>query len=76
MGNVSNLSTGKQTGSSSQGTDVLAGILCSCVCRLDRLASGVLVIARTTEKAALFHKHLRQDFIEKEYLARVKASPL
>jgi RluA family pseudouridine synthase len=40
--------------------------------RLDRLASGVLVIARTTEKAALFSKHLRQDFIEKEYLARVK----
>ena len=40
--------------------------------RLDRLASGVLVIARSTEKAALFHKHLRQDFIEKEYLARVK----
>ena len=41
--------------------------------RLDRLVSGVLVIARTTEKAALFHKHLQQDFIEKEYLARVKA---
>lgn len=40
--------------------------------RLDRLVSGVLVIARTTEKAALFHKHLQQDFIEKEYLARVK----
>ncbi|CAI8034846.1 RNA pseudouridine synthase 7 [Geodia barretti] len=40
--------------------------------RLDRLVSGVLVIARTTEKAALFHKHLQQDFIEKEYVARVK----
>ena len=40
--------------------------------RLDRLASGVLVIARSTEKAALFHKHLKQNFIEKEYLARVK----
>ena len=40
--------------------------------RLDRLASGVLVIARSAEKAALFHKHLRQDFIEKEYIARVK----
>ena len=40
--------------------------------RLDRLVSGVLVIARTTEKAALFSLHLRQGFIEKEYLARVK----
>jgi RluA family pseudouridine synthase len=40
--------------------------------RLDRLTSGVLVIARSTTSCTLFQKHFRHNFIEKEYLARVK----
>lgn len=42
--------------------------------RLDRLVSGVLILARSTEAAAQLQEHLKQQLVEKEYLARVKVS--
>jgi len=41
-------------------------------CRLDRLVSGVLVLARTSSVAAQLSQHISQQLVVKEYLARVK----
>lgn len=43
-------------------------------CRLDRLVSGVLVLARSSAVAAQLTQHIKQQFIVKNYLARVKVS--
>ena len=40
--------------------------------RLDRLVSGVLILARSSSAASLLQKLMRKNFVEKEYLARVK----
>ena len=48
--------------------------LFSNACRLDRLVSGVLVLARSSAAAAQLTQHIKQQFIVKDYLARVKVS--
>lgn len=48
--------------------------LFSNACRLDRLVSGVLVLARSSAAAAQLTEHIKQQFIIKDYLARVKVS--
>ena len=60
---------------------MLLGVLCVigklahaelCPPRLDRLVSGVLILARSSLAASRLQRHLKQNFLEKDYLARVK----
>ena len=75
---TSNSSTAHQIPISSlgwlAGVDVRPRVSCSsrCVCRLDRLVSGVLILARSRSAVAQLQKHMFEDFLEKEYVARVK----
>lgn len=45
-------------------------------CRLDRLVSGVLVLARTSSAATQLSQHISQQLVVKEYLARVKVGTI
>ena len=43
--------------------------------RLDRVVSGLMVLARTAEAASELSRQIRDDEFEKEYLAVVRGSP-
>ncbi len=42
--------------------------------RIDRLASGVLILATSPKKLVQLNKQFAKRSVEKEYIARVKAS--
>lgn len=40
--------------------------------RLDRLTSGIMIFARTDERAKLLHEEMRNREMHKEYVCRVE----
>ncbi|XP_031403104.1 RNA pseudouridine synthase 7-like isoform X2 [Punica granatum] len=44
---------------------------CSSVHRLDRLVSGLLILARTSSKAEIFRQQIEGGMVKKQYIAKV-----